>query len=173
MKFIFLLSIFLMASGCYSPPDVERMKSDFIVEKKSFDVLYGLIKSDLKGRKCFAVGYEKLGDFWESSGLWSSNDDYSRKITIDEALKEVGLSQARYSEYLGLFKLVGAQRIGYCEKSGWARITMATSGLGVSGCLTSINISRDKAVPKTDIAKGYSSEITTIMDGWYINHDCT
>lgn len=174
MKFIALTFILIILAGCYSPPDINKMKVKFISEKKSFEALNSLIKEDSTGEQCFAVGHEHIGEFWETSdGLWYKSSEYSRKIPIEKVLNEVGISEVRYARYMALFKATGSQRISHCLESGWSRIILNASGLGVSGCLTSININGNLSIPNSDITKSYSSEITPIIEGWYINHDCT
>lgn len=173
MKFIALTFILTILSGCYSPPDINEMKAKFISEKKSFEALNSLIKEDSAGEQCFAVGHERLGEFRKTSdGSWYKRKS-SRKISMEKVLEEIGISEARYVQYMTLFKATGSQRISHCLESGWSRIIMNASGLGVSGCLTSININGNLSIPNSDITKSYSSEITPIIEGWYINHDCT
>lgn len=133
-----------------------------------------MIKKDTKVMSCFAVGTRHIGDCWEHDEKWNTNQDYGRKVLLQDVLKEVGLSTERYVEYLSLFKETGSKRVSYCpDSSSWTRIIVGSSGIGVSGCLTSININGDGAVPKTDIQPSYSTEITPLTNGWYINHDCT
>ena len=173
MKSIALTCTLFILTGCYSPPDINSIKAEFISERASFEALNTLIKEDSAGELCFAVGHEHIGEFWKSGDLWHKSSDYTRKIKLETVLKEVGLSEKRYVQYMELFKVTGSHRVSHCKEIGWSRIIMAASGLGISGCLTSININDNLSVPESDITESYSSEITPIVDGWYINHDCT
>ena len=174
MNYITLVLTLSMLVGCYRPPDLIKMKTNFVSEKKSFEELNSLIKEDAEEEQCFAVGHENIGEFWKTSNdLWYKSSEHSRKIPIEKVLEEVGIPEARYAQYMALFKETGSQRISHCKEIGWSRIIMSASGLGISGCLTSININDNLNIPKSDIAESYASEITPIIEGWYINHDCT
>ena len=172
-KSLAILTLILSIAGCYRPPDFDQIKSDFRHNKTSFEKLRLMITKDTQTQKSFAIGYERIGDYWEYSGEWSHSKHYEKKMTLDEVLDEVGISMNRYNEYLALFEKVGAKRISYGPKSGWTRIIIGTSGLGVSGAMTSININDDGSIPPSDIQESYQTEIIPIVDGWYINHDCT
>lgn len=174
MKCIILIFILTVLVGCYRPPDINKMKADFVSAKKSFEELNSLIKEDAAEGQCFAVGYDNIGKYWKTTdGLWYKSGERSRNIPIEKVLEEVGIAEERYARYMKLFKSTGSQRISHCRETGWSRIIMSASGLGVSGCLTSININDNLNIPKSNIAESYSSEITPIIEGWYINHDCT
>ena len=164
----------LLLSGCGPQADIEAIKSGFAENRASFEQLYSMIQEDTTVSPCFAVGADHIGNYWGYSGKWNTNQNYERKISIEEVLKEVGLSAQRYQDYLALFKDTGSERIEYCPKEpSWARIMVHRSGLAVSGCLTTINKNGDRSVPETDIKPSYSSEITPLSNGWYLNHDCT
>lgn len=174
MKCITLILVLTVLAGCYRAPDINSMKANFVSEKKSFEELNSLIKEDTAEEQCFAVGYENIGNFWKTTdGLWYKSGEPSRKISIKTVLEEVGIPEERYARYVKLFKSTGSQEISHCREIEWSRIIMSAGGLGVSGCLTSININGNLNIPKSDIAESYSSEITPIIEGWYINHDCT
>ena len=168
---IFLLFII---SGCVQQADLEEIKRGFSENRESFERLSSMIKEESFGSSCFAVGTDHIGDYWGYNGKWNTNQNYERKISIDQVLKEVGISTLRYQDYLAIFKQISSERIEYCPKEpSWIRIMVHRSGLAVSGCLTTININGDHSVPETDIKPSYSSEITPLGDGWYLNHDCT
>ena len=165
--------VVLLLSAC-GQADLESITSGFSKQKESFERLYIMIQKDTKLSSCFAVGTDHIGDYWEHDNKWNTNNSYDRKISLDQVLKEVGLSKERYQEYLTLFEITGSERIEFCpEKPSWARIMVHRSGLAVSGCLTTVNINGDSSIPKSEAKTGYSSEIRPLGDGWYLNHDCT
>ncbi|XQF93739.1 hypothetical protein ACOBV9_08760 [Pseudoalteromonas espejiana] len=154
--------------------DLDGISKRFAEQSESFVKMYSMIQEDTKGTNCFAVGTDHIGEYWGHDNKWSSSKNYQRKITLDQVLKEVGLSEKRYHEYLSLFQVTKSERIEYCpKKPSWARIMVHRSGLAVSGCLTTVNLNGDGSVPATEKEPGYSSEIRLLGDGWYLNHDCT
>lgn len=171
MRFLGIFLLFLL-SGCGGQVDIEGIKVGFTENRDSFERLYLMIQEDTTDSSCFAVGTDHIGDYWGYSGKWNTNQNYEHKISLDQVLKDVGLSTQRYQEYLALFKEIGSERIEYCpKKPSWARIMVHRSGLAISGCLTTVNINGDGSVPETDIKPSYSSEITSLDEGWYLNHD--
>lgn len=171
LTIIFILTILLSACG---RADLEAIKKGFPEYKDLFVVLHSMIKEDTKETSCFTVGTDRIGNFWEYDEEWTDSRNYQRKIAFEEVLKEVGISRQRYQEYLSMFRRTGALEVGYCPREpGWSRIVLYASGLGVSGCLTSVNINGDGSIPATDITPGYSIEITPFTDGWYLAHHCT
>jgi hypothetical protein len=169
---ILIASLFL--SGCTRVVDFEEIKKGFAENKSSFQELREMIRVDTDPETCQAVGTDNIGDFWEYDGRWSSNQDYSRKVSLEVVLNKVGISIERYNRYLELLDIVGSERVEYCSKSpSWTRIMVHRSGIAVSGCLTTMNINGDGSIPDSDIQVRYSSEITSVGEGWYINHDCT
>ena len=169
-SFCFFMVILLSACG---QADLEAVASGFSEEKKSFELMHAMIKEDVRVSRCFSVGTDHIGDYWEHDNKWSENSNYDRKIPLEQVLEEVGLSNERYQEYVTLFKVTGSERIELCPEIGWTRIMVHRSGLAVSGCLTTININRDSSIPKSEVKPGYSSEIRPLGNGWYLNHDCT
>ncbi|WP_346837986.1 hypothetical protein [Microbulbifer sp. SAOS-129_SWC] len=173
VRYIFI-ALMSMLVGCGGDADIEGIKQGFADNKSSFERLYLMIKEDTSAIPCFSVGADHIGEYWRHNGKWNTNRNYERKISLAKVLEEVGLSDQRYQEYLSLFEKTGSNRISYCPKDpSWARIIVHSSGLSVSGCLTSININGDQSVPVTDVKPSYSSEITPLGAGWYISHDCT
>jgi len=143
-------------------------------QTSAFEILNSLIKEDSVGGQCFAVGHEHIGEFWKTSDdLWHKSGEYSLRVSLEKVLKETGIPGARYSRYMALFEKTGVQRVSHCLEIGWSRFTIKASGLGVSGCLTSININDNLNIPKSDVTESYSNDVTPIVDGWYISHDCT
>lgn len=154
--------------------DLEDTAKSFAENKDSFTRLRSMIQEDTVGESCFSVGTDHIGDYWEHDNRWNTNQNYQRKITLDQVLEEVGIAKARYQEYLSLFEKTGSERIDFCpRKPSWIRIMVHRSGLAVSGCLTTININDDRSIPSSNAKPGYSSEIKPLGDGWYLNHDCT
>jgi hypothetical protein len=169
-----ILAISLTIVGCYKPPNFEQIKSNFFSNRNSFEKLHAMILEDAGARsRSFAVGTDHIGDYWEFNGKWSHSDHYENKMSLDEVLNDVGITKARYDQYLALFKIIGAERITYWSKPGITEILIYRSGICVSGSSTTININNDGSIPSSDIQKSYSTEITPIIDGWYISHDCT
>lgn len=167
----FALVILLSACG---QADLESIASGFSQKKEYFEKLYAMIQQDTKVSPCFAVGTDHIGGYWEHDNKWNTNNNYDRKVSLAQVLKEIGLSNDRYQEYLTLFEITGSERIEFCpKKPSWARIMVHRSGLAVSGCLTTVNINGDRSIPKSDVQPSYSSEIRPLGDGWYLNHDCT
>ncbi len=169
-SFCFFMVIILSACG---QVDLDGIASEFSIEKGAFERMYSLIKEDTKVAHCFSVGTDHIGDYWEYDNKWSANSNYERKISLEQVLEEVGLSNERYLEYVTLFNVTGSERIEFCPEIGWARIMVHRSGLAVSGCLTTININHNSSIPESEVKPGYSSEIRTLGGGWYLNHDCT
>ena len=170
-----IISLLLAATlASCGQADLDGITKRFTEQNESFVKMYSMIQADTKVSDCFAVGTDHIGEYWEHDNKWNSNKNYQRKITLDQVLKEVGLSGQRYQEYLSLFKVTGSERIEYCpKKPSWARIMVHRNGLAVSGCLTTVNINGDVSVPATENKPGYSSEIRPLGNGWYLNHDCT
>ena len=168
--FCFFTVIILSACG---QADLEAIASRFSEEKTSFELMHAMIKEDAKVSDCFSVGTDHIGDYWEYDNKWSARSNYERKISLEQVLEEVGLSNERYQEYVTLFKVTGSERIEFCPEIGWTRIIVHGSGLAVSGCLTTININQNSQIPKSEVKPSYSSEIRALGGGWYLNHDCT
>ena len=181
MKAWSILIFAALLSACGKAADLEAITQGFAERKDSFKRLYSMIQEDTKIPSCFAVGLDHIGDYWAYKNKWSSSRNYERKITLELVLKEVGISNERYQEYLTLFKKTGSERIEYCSEKvehrpdmpSWARILVHRSGLAVSGCSTTININGDGSIPATEVKPGYSRKIRPLGEGWYLNHDCT
>lgn len=173
MKFWALLFFIIHLAAC-GRVDLEGIAKGFAENKDSFMRLRSMIRDDTVGGSCFSVGTDHIGDYWEHDNKWNTNQNYQRKVTLDQVLEEVGIAKERYQKYLSLFEETGSERIDYCpKKPSWTRIMVHRSGLAVSGCLTTINIHEDGSIPSTEVEPGYSSEIKPLGDGWYLNHDCT
>ncbi len=171
VRAIFLV-IFLTACG--NQADLERIKKRFSEKRDSYDRIYSMIQEESFASHCFAVGTDHIGDYWGHNGKWNTNQNYEHKISLEKVLNEVGLTKERYESYLYLLEEIGSERIEYCpNQPSWVRIMAHRSGLAVSGCLTTINLNGDGSIPDTEIKPSYSSEITPLGDGWYLNHDCS
>lgn len=168
----YLVSLLLMTS-C-GRADLERIASDFTAQREFFELLQTLVQEDVGRSSCYAIGTDRIGEYWEFNGKWITNNDFNRKISLAQVLEETGLSNERYEEYLSLFELTGAELVEICPKNPtWTRILVRRSGLSVAGCLTSVNIRGDGSIPHSDVRPGNSSEILRLGDGWYLKHDCT
>lgn len=171
VRAIFLV-IFLTACG--NQADLEGIKQRFSEKQDAFDRIYSMIQEESFASPCFAVGTDHIGGYWGHNDKWSTNQNYERKIYLEQVLNEVGLSKERYKSYLSLFEEIGSERIEYCpKKPSRVRIFVHRSGLAVSGCLTSINLNGDGSIPEEDYKPSYFSEITPLGDGWYLKYDCT
>ncbi len=166
-KTLAILISILGISGCYNPSEFDQIKSNFISKKASFEKLRSMIIEDMHSKEVFSVRTSGMEGYREHDG-WYINY-YKKKISLDVLLNEVGMTKARYDEYLALFKAVGAEGISYFSAPFSRRtyILIGKSGICGSESYTTINISDDGSIPPSDVQES-DSEIIPIVDGWYI-----
>ncbi|ALO36156.1 hypothetical protein CMT41_16525 [Colwellia sp. MT41] len=170
----FLLSILLLLlQGCGRPVNIDEIKEGFLQNKDTFEQLSLMIKKDTQFEACFTVGTDHIGDFWEYGNKWNTLQNPRRKVAFEVVLNEVGISSDRYGEYIAQLKIVGSERVSYCSNiPSLTSIMVYRSGFSISGCMTTVNIYGDGSMPVTDITPRFSTEITPLEEGWYIEHFC-
>jgi hypothetical protein len=94
-------------------PSIQESAAAIQGKAEIYNKLAAMIEADTRDREAFAVGADRIGEYWERGGEWSSNRDDKRKLSLDEVLKEASLSMDRYREYLDLFEDLGARRIRF------------------------------------------------------------
>jgi len=174
MKYLLVMATLVLA-GCYQPPDPQELKSQFLSHQDSIETLQEMIKEDIRDRDCFAIGKDRIGDFWEYDDLWSRQSDYSRKVSLETVLAVEGIESTRYEIYLDLLGKLQAERIGFCKDhhDGWTRVIVGTAGLGVSGTMITFESYEDSDIPETDIQESYSTEIHQVSEKWFIQISST
>ncbi len=161
------LPLFLLAllASCSSPIDLDKVKEHFLAHRLWFEQLNTIIRNDGRSSKnCLEIRL-RWGDWGEPQR--------------DKA-EYYGLRKARYQAYISLLKRIDASKVSYCPANpsipsdfAWTSITIASSGIAVSGCSTSLNLNSDKSIPKSEITPGYQHKEIPLIAGWYISHHCT
>jgi hypothetical protein len=154
-------------------PSIQESAAAIQGKAEIYNKLAAMIEADTRDREAFAVGANRIGEYWERGGEWSSNRDDKRKLSLDEVLKEASLSMDRYREYLDLFEKLGARKIRFLRKNKNVDIILSATGISVSGCVTTLERNADGDIPKQDIQPGYSIEILEVGEGWFVRKDCT
>jgi hypothetical protein len=184
MKRVILFTILVFVTSCsrYEPPNYEELKSSFIRNEDTFRELKDMIASDTPKGSCGAVSDDHIMDWWEYSGLWTTSQNYDRKVDLSQVLSEVGISQERYRMYLKKLAQIGASEgVSHCNellmiqgtKNTSTRFTLAASGLAVSGCITDVIHRGSLPIPESEEAPGYFYKRVRIDENWYIEHSCT
>ncbi|MET1257039.1 hypothetical protein [Aliikangiella maris] len=140
----------------------------------NYTQLTEMVKEDFQGQKCFSVGLDHIGGFWESSGEWTYGSNYQNKLTLEQVLEDVSITPNRYDSYINLFKATNTERITHCQPEKFYLLAYR-SGLAVSGCSAEyvkssgeIPIYRGKRNNGEDF-----TEIYKLANGWYIEYSCT
>lgn len=139
-----------------------------------------MIKADARGPSAFSVGTDHIGNYWKQhSGEWSHENDYQKKLQLNDVLEAVSLTPERYEEYTKIFTAIGADRVTYFIGAKYysgenISIIMYRSGLGVSGYSIEINHGENPPEPygRRDRHEDFM-EIIPLVDGWYIEINCT
>ncbi|WP_299948242.1 hypothetical protein [uncultured Microbulbifer sp.] len=169
---LIFLTIFALTS-CGKPADLDAIENQFEKNASSYEMLTNMVKKDLIGERCFSVGTDNIGQYWEYSGKWSHSQDYQTKMNIDQVLDKVGIEPKKYSKYLELFSSTGSERITYCPPSDYY-IMAHRSGLGISGCLLNIvkGLHPPAAYGKRNNGEDFM-EIRLLTEGWWMEYECT
>ncbi len=173
MKCILILFITILIVSCSKPADLDAIEQQFHTNTSSYEELTNMVREDFKAERCFSVGTDNIGEYWESSGKWSHSQDYQTKMDINEVLDKVGIAQGKYSKYLELFQETGSERVTYCPPSDFY-IMAYRSGLAVSGCLLDIvkGVSPPAAYGKRNNGEDFM-EIRKLRKGWWMEYKCT
>lgn len=173
MKIILIFAFSLFVVSCSEPVDLDAKQAKFESDQSSYELLTQMVTEDFQGERCFSVGTDNIGRYWESSGEWSHERDYQKKMTISEVLSEVGISDEKYKKYIELFNKTESERVTYCTPSKYY-IMAHRSGLGISGCLLDIV----KGIyPPADYGKRNNGEdfmeVRLLKKGWWMEYKCT
>jgi hypothetical protein len=170
-----LLLVVLLLAGCSQSPDIEAIKARFENSPEKYELLGSMAKEDFQGSRCFTVGLDHIGGFWEYDEKWTQNNNYEEKLSLDQVLEKLAISSQRYEKYKKLFSETGTERTTFCsvENKEWVRLLAYRSGLAVSGC--SLDIVKKTSTPKSVGKRGEGDfvEITPLKNEWYIEFDCT
>jgi len=157
------LALALPSCGESQTAQLDRIKKNFLAHQQQFEQLNTRISTDAKNHpKCFEVRLR-----------WADWGEPQR-----DRASYYKISEARYAAYKTLLKKTGANMVSNCpptapDNPGWTRITVALSGIAVSGCTTSLDLNSDNSIPQTEITPGYQHKEIPLIDGWYISHHCT
>ncbi len=177
-KHIALLFFSLNLMACSPPPEAVEIGRSYLDFPGKYTRLREMINEDTRNTSCFAVGTDRIGEFWESNNEWSDSNDYQNKLDLSGVLSAVGLSRNRYDEYLELFHEVGAERIQYCSNTArwgsWIRVLNYRSGLAVSGCSGTIEwFEKNPPLSEGSRGEGDFLEVFLLDNGWQSMVDCT
>ena len=168
-----------IAVACAGPqPSSQELAKKYFKSPDDFEHLRRMIRADAGSRDCFIVGEDVVGGiedaYWKNLGTWSTSHG-RESLTLADALKRQGLSENRYSEYLGLFSRTGSERVTSCrsgEPRQEAEILMYRSGLAISGCSASITWRKEPPIPRGNRGEGDFMEVTPLQSNWYLEYEC-
>lgn len=154
-----------------SPADIA---ADFDQHRSQYEEINSLILEDVAdaaGPGCRAIGLRRVGDYWRTQGEWSRSGT-GEPVSLLHVLTAARLEPDRYDRYVTALEEAEASLAQRCPAGDRTEITVATSGLGVSGCITNVEIRNDRSIPDPQ-PSDVSSEVIPLADGWYVNHTCT
>ena len=174
----------LMFTYC-SPPSEKTQISKYTNAPEAFEELAKIIENDAKnleldetGLGCSVVGKDNIGTYWYSSvaGYWENYPEANK--SLPEVLTQVGMSSARYSEYLKLFSKTGSERVTFCQKnnnisSPVTHVLVYRSGTIMGGWIAEISKRKDGITPLNKKSRCCSTINTKISDGWYLSMKST
>ena len=176
--------LFLVGCSAYEPPDYEEITNNFERNKQVYIQLQSMIETDTVYGSCSRISDRHIKGWWKHGELWNTNQDYQRKIRIDQVIGEVGLTKQRYEDYLSLLDKVRLDLslgVSHCnalktihgDRSTGTRFGLAASGISVSGCVTYVEHRGNQPIPESEEAPGYFYIRVRIDEDWYIEHSCT
>ena len=173
MKIILIFTLVLLVASCSEPVDLDAKQTKFESDQSSYELLTKMVSEDFQGERCFSVGTDNIGAYWEFSGEWSHEKNYEKKLKLSEVLSEVGISEKKYRAYLELFNRTQSERVTYCAPSNYY-IMAHRSGLGISGCLLNIvkGISPPAGYGKRNNGEDFM-EVRFLKNGWWMEYSCT
>lgn len=176
--------LLLALAACSRPPTPAELGEYYVQNPAVYERLKTMIFEDGKDReKCFAVGTDHIGDFWNSS-FWNSDDywhhfrEYETNVSLQSVLVTEGLTPERFEEYLKLFKEANAERITFCAGTKpWGDtidVLVYRAGIAVSGCSGSIEwFERSSRNAEGSRDGSFFTEVAELENGWYALLDCT
>ena len=177
-KLSILSATALVLASCSNPPSTQELVAKYSAAPSVFDELRNMIVEDTGQKKCFVVGLDNIGEYWEHSGEWNHSSDYKTKLSLSAVLKAVRLTEGRYEKYKDLFARTGSERVRFCHALKFApqqvTVLVYRAGLAISGCSGEINWRKE--APPTPTGKrgeGDFTEITPLNNGWYLEYECT
>ena len=173
MKIILIFLTSFLVVSCGKPIDLDSIEHRFHAKTDSFEKITNMIKEDFNGGRCFSVGTDNIGEYWEFSGKWSHSRDYKTKMDINQVLNKVGIDKDKYSKYLELFREIQSERVTYCPPSHFY-IMAHRSGLAVSGCL--LDIVKGNSPPAAYGQRNNGEdfmEVRNLNEGWWMEYKCT
>ncbi len=171
-----LLLVMLVLAACTRQPSPQELAQKFHANPDAFERLRALVQEDTGSRDCFVVGIDNIGDYWRHQGQWAAQQNHEKKLGLPEVLDAVGLSSARYEQYMSAFSASGAERISFCKTGHlgpWTSILIYRAGLSVSGCTGSVDWRETAPGPEDQRGDGDFAEITPLDGGWYLEFRCT
>jgi len=176
---IAILSFALAAAGCGTqPPSPAALKQQFEAHRTEFVRLRDTITQDRHSRSYFTVGTDLIGDYWRDRNEWSMDGaadgprDPSPR-SLQEVLKRVGMSPARYAKYLRSLHAAGATRVTALAAHGEpdeVDFLIFASGIVPAGCSTEIYFRTNGPRDVPEWARW--SQSTTLGKNWYALSTC-
>ena len=173
-----------LIAGCnQTSPEIEAAK--YSRAPLAYSTLLAKVQEDLGERMCLVIGNDNVesgvsidnwSSYWRNAdGSWYYSEDQRSTLTLSEVLAAVGLTYARYNEYMTLLTKAGGERITYCESAEHgtvADVLVHRSGLAVSGCSGEMRWTPDPTRP-VELSGSDSSRILEVGDGWTLVYECT
>ncbi|WP_431688156.1 hypothetical protein [Hahella sp. NBU794] len=173
MKKSLIFPVFLTLASCSTPPDLDAIQARFETDTIPYEKLTAMVTEDFQGEHCFSVGIDIIGGYREYSGEWSHSQNHESKLSLSQALKDIGIPENKYKSYLALFKTTQTERVTFCPPSKYY-IMAHRSGLGISGCLLDIvkGVTPPAAYGKRNNGEDFM-EIRMLKNGWWLEYKCS
>ena len=143
-------------------PPWDRMKSTFKDHKTELIRLHEMISADAK---LGAIGRDRIGDYWLTGSRWTREDV---EVSLESALRDVGLEEGRYNEYRRLLREVGAYRVEINPESYFTQVLWRADGTLVHGAIWFFEYRPPLTVPAV---RTRTAEFKSLGDGWSVVHE--
>lgn len=174
----------LFTGSCTAEPARQpaEITADFAANQLDYDELHALIIEDAdeafdpeeasdSDSGCRTIGPRRIDGYWKQRGGWSEPGPPD-PVPLEEVLRAVDLDRDRYDSYLAALASAQASSLRRCPDQERTEIVVASTGIGISGCITTVEINGNGEIPQP--APSHStSEIVPLDDGWYLSHYCT
>jgi hypothetical protein len=169
--------------GC-GPPSADYLAAKYSSAPDAFTSLLLYAQDDLGERACLVVGTDTIQNgvtvdnwnlYWKHEDQWERVGNREVAFTLTEVLSSVGLTHARYDEYMRLLAKAGGERITYCDNARdgvRAEVLVYRSGLGVSGCGADM-VWTPGPISRIDLSGSEYSRVVDAGGGWRLALECS
>ena len=172
MRKEFSALVLILLIGCSNSNATKELAIQLREFKPAFDQLREMSSQDTSVDKCFIVGPERIGNYFNRNGSWVHVAEYGKSFELRTVLEKTELQRQRYDQYVTKLASLYAEKVTYCKRGqSGAEFSVLVSSSGF--CDRTINWSTANYHTESENRGGDFHEVESLANGWYVEVRCS